>query len=59
MLSLHRGRASLSFARLACAGRAVHMQDSINTAPRTPERTAELECLADEHNGFLFGEIVR
>eukprot|EP00966_Prymnesium_polylepis_P012890 296695-Prymnesium_polylepis.1 len=27
--------------------------------PRTPERTAELERLAEEHNGFLFGEVVR
>ena len=26
---------------------------------RTPERTAELERLAEEHNGFLFGEVVR
>ena len=26
---------------------------------RTPERTAELERLAEEHNGFMFGEIVR
>ena len=26
---------------------------------RTPERTAELEKLAEEHNGFLFGELVR
>ena len=26
---------------------------------RTPERTAELERLAEEHNGFLFGELVR
>ena len=25
---------------------------------RTPERTAELEKLAEEHNGFLFGELV-
>jgi len=25
--------------------------------PRTPERTAELEKLAEEHNGFLFGEL--
>tara|TARA_B100000524_G_scaffold123783_1_gene60892 strand:+ start:243 stop:428 length:186 start_codon:yes stop_codon:yes gene_type:complete len=25
---------------------------------RTPERTAELERLAEEHNGFLFGEVV-
>ena len=25
---------------------------------RTPERTAELERLAEEHNGFLFGELV-
>ena len=24
---------------------------------RTPERTAELERLAEEHNGFLFGEV--
>lgn len=24
---------------------------------RTPERTAELERLAEEHNGFLFGEL--
>ena len=24
---------------------------------RTPERTAELEALAEEHNGFLFGEV--
>ena len=28
-------------------------------AGRTPERTAELERLAEEHNGFLFGEVVR
>jgi hypothetical protein len=26
---------------------------------RTPERTAELEALAEKHNGFLFGELVR
>ena len=26
---------------------------------RTPERYAELEKLAEEHNGFLFGEVVR
>ena len=26
---------------------------------RTPERTAELERLAEENNGFLFGEVVR
>jgi len=26
-------------------------------AGRTPERTAELERLAEEHNGFLFGEV--
>jgi hypothetical protein len=24
---------------------------------RTPERTAELEALAEKHNGFLFGEL--
>ena len=30
-----------------------------NFPPRTPERTAELERLAEEHNGFLFGEVVR
>ena len=24
---------------------------------RTPDRTAELERLAEEHNGFLFGEL--
>ena len=29
------------------------------TAARTPERTAELEALAEKHNGFLFGELVR
>ena len=26
---------------------------------RTPERYAELEALAEKHNGFLFGEVVR
>jgi len=26
---------------------------------RTPEREAELQKLAEEHNGFLFGELVR
>lgn len=26
---------------------------------RTPDRTAELQKLAAEHNGFLFGELVR
>lgn len=30
-----------------------------DTSGRTPERTAELERLAEEHNGFLFGEVVR
>jgi hypothetical protein len=28
-----------------------------DTSGRTPERTAELERLAEEHNGFLFGEV--
>eukprot|EP00965_Chrysotila_dentata_P203403 6181691-Pleurochrysis_carterae.AAC.1 len=27
------------------------------TPPRTPERTAYLEKLAEEHNGFMFGEV--
>ena len=30
-----------------------------HTTGRTPERYAELEKLAEEHNGFLFGEVVR
>jgi hypothetical protein len=30
-----------------------------DTSGRTPERTAELERLAEEHNGFMFGEVVR
>jgi len=28
-----------------------------DTSGRTPERTAELERLAEQHNGFLFGEV--
>jgi len=51
--------------RLACAARppplARSMATTAPTAPdtsgRTPERTAELERLAEEHNGFLFGEV--
>ena len=39
-------------------GLAAEVLPGIATA-RTPERTAELEALAEKHNGFLFGELVR
>ncbi|KAL1495482.1 hypothetical protein AB1Y20_016848 [Prymnesium parvum] len=42
-------RAALSAPRRLAGGPAAF-------PPRTPERTAELERLAEEHNGFLFGE---
>ncbi len=32
---------------------------AVDASGRTPERTAELERLAEQHNGFLFGELVR
>eukprot|EP00325_Prymnesiales_sp_UTEX-LB-985_P034405 CAMPEP_0174723226 /NCGR_PEP_ID=MMETSP1094-20130205/40408_1 /TAXON_ID=156173 /ORGANISM="Chrysochromulina brevifilum, Strain UTEX LB 985" /LENGTH=117 /DNA_ID=CAMNT_0015924235 /DNA_START=19 /DNA_END=372 /DNA_ORIENTATION=+ len=33
--------------------------EAADSSGRTPERTAELERLAEEHNGFLFGEVPR
>ena len=44
--------------RAALAGprRNMGAMDPVRNFPeRTPERTAELERLAEEHNGFLFG----
>jgi hypothetical protein len=43
----------------ALAARAASSVAHLDTSGRTPERTAELERLAEEHNGFLFGEVVR
>ena len=43
----------------ALAQRAATSVAAPDTSGRTPERTAELERLAAEHNGFLFGEVVR
>ena len=53
---LRRGAALAPLQRRSMG--AVSNQIDMNVG-RTPERTAELEKLAEEHNGFLFGEIVR
>ena len=45
-------------ARVQLARRAASSVSAPDTSGRTPERTAELERLAEEHNGFLFGEVV-
>ena len=58
-LAARQTRALATFAPRRIAGGNVPAQDpnvDVNLG-RTPERTAELERLAEEHNGFLFGEL--
>merc|ERR1719446_203571 len=58
-LAARQTRALATFAPKRIAGGNVPAQDpnvDVNLG-RTPERTAELERLAEEHNGFLFGEV--
>ena len=52
---LARGAKSLRAASLRPAG----LRLASGVPARTPEQTEHLEKLAEEHNGFLFGEVVR
>ena len=45
--------------RVRCLGAVSNSSTIDMNLGRTPERTAELEKLAEQHNGFLFGEVVR
>eukprot|EP00316_Scyphosphaera_apsteinii_P025452 CAMPEP_0119317174 /NCGR_PEP_ID=MMETSP1333-20130426/42248_1 /TAXON_ID=418940 /ORGANISM="Scyphosphaera apsteinii, Strain RCC1455" /LENGTH=131 /DNA_ID=CAMNT_0007323037 /DNA_START=33 /DNA_END=428 /DNA_ORIENTATION=+ len=61
MLTTRLGRAmSTRVTRPMCVmtqGLPISIRWASGLPARTPERTAELERLAEEHNGFLFGEI--
>ena len=52
---LARGAKSLRASSLRPAG----LRLASGVPARTPEQTEHLEKLAEEHNGFLFGEVVR